>query len=70
MQIKNTKAIKKTAVNKEKLGVFCIDIIEGVVAHKQLISLNKTEIHQPLLEGKTIEKYGLNKINKYIIWNK
>lgn len=52
------------------LGDFCVDIIEGIVAHKHLISEVSSKTTQPLLEGKTIKKYLINPPNKFITWNK
>ena len=61
--------LNKISNGKTYLGKFCIDIIEGIVAHKHLISESKTKNSFPLLEGKTIKRFGLNPIKKYITWN-
>ncbi|WP_461257026.1 Eco57I restriction-modification methylase domain-containing protein [Treponema sp. R80B11-R83G3] len=48
-----------------------IDIIEGIVAHKELISqtaINKK--YKPMLEGKDIKKYIINFGNNYILFDK
>ncbi len=55
--------------NKTELGEFCIDIIEGIVAHKHLISETPTKSSYPLVEGKSIRRYGLNPLTKHIEWN-
>jgi len=62
--------INKIKNQKYSLGDFCIDIIEGIVAHKQLISIKKSKNTQELVEGKTIRKYGIKNISKYILWDK
>ena len=62
--------INKIKNQKYFLGDFCIDIIEGIVAHKQLISIKKFKNSQELVEGKTIRKYGIKNISKYILWDK
>jgi hypothetical protein len=62
--------LTKISENKNELGSYCIDIIEGIVAHKHLISESPSKNTMPLIEGKTIKRYALNKINKYITWNK
>jgi hypothetical protein len=62
--------LNKISVNKKYLGEFCIDIIEGIVAHKHLIVDFKVKNSYPMLEGKTIKKYGLHPVKKYIIWKK
>lgn len=61
--------LNKILTGKNELGDFCVDIMEGIVAHKQLISLGNTKYNQPLLEGKSIRKFGLNKIKKFITWD-
>ncbi|MEI7840535.1 MAG: TaqI-like C-terminal specificity domain-containing protein, partial [Methylococcaceae bacterium] len=62
--------INKISSDKAHLGDFCIDIIEGIVAHKHLISELESENSLPLIEGKTIKKYGLNPVIKFIDWDK
>ena len=62
--------ISKIKKQEIYLGDYCIDIIEGIVAHKQLLSEEKLENTQKLLEGKAIKRYGIRKIKKYIIWEK
>jgi len=61
--------LNKIAKGKNKLGIYCVDIIEGIVAHKHLISESEHENSFPLLLGKSIRKYGLNPIIKFITWN-
>ncbi|MDX2130361.1 MAG: TaqI-like C-terminal specificity domain-containing protein [Chloroherpetonaceae bacterium] len=62
--------LNKIYDGKKHLGDFCIDIIEGIVAHKHLVIESKVKNSFPMLEGKTIRRYGLNSVNKNIIWNK
>jgi len=60
--------LNKILVGKNDLGKFCIDIIAGIDAPKYLISESVSNNCQPMIEGKTIKKYGLNQVNKYITW--
>jgi hypothetical protein len=62
--------IDKIANNKDFLGKFSLDIIEGIVAHKHLIFDEYIENSVPLIEGKTIKKYWLNPIKKFLLWDK
>ena len=61
--------IRKITTKRTLLGIYCDDIIEGIVAHKYLITGKPTKNTYPLIEGKTINRYGLNEINKHIKWN-
>jgi hypothetical protein len=60
--------LNKISEEKNDLGIFCVDIIEGIVAHKHLISESKIKNSFPLVEGKTIKKYGLHPLKKFITW--
>jgi type I restriction-modification system DNA methylase subunit len=62
--------INKISFGKTNLGDFCIDIIAGIDANKSVISELKTDNSFPLVEGKTIFKYGLNPVKKFIIWDR
>jgi hypothetical protein len=62
--------IARISNNRKVLGEFCDDIIEGIVAHKHLIKDRPDTNSMPLVEGKTIGRYVLKKINKNIVWNK
>lgn len=61
--------IQKISEDKTSLGNYCQEIIEGIVAHKVLIKDHHVKNSFPLIEGKTIKRYGLNEIRKYIIWD-
>jgi hypothetical protein len=63
------KVIDKIMQGSKPFGDYCIDIIEGIVAHKELILDNATQSTFPLVEGKTVKRYYLQKINKHIIWD-
>ncbi|MFA6832882.1 MAG: TaqI-like C-terminal specificity domain-containing protein, partial [Bacteroidaceae bacterium] len=56
--------------NTKTLGIFCDDIIEGIVAHKHLIKDNLEEGYVPMLEGKCVRRYYNEIENKYLLWNK
>lgn len=68
-EIKKDLSDKIIKQNK-KLGSFCIDIIEGIVAHKDLIKDTPVKNSFPLLEGKCIKPFFIQPNRKYIIWNK
>lgn len=59
----------KIELNSIRLGNYCKDIIEGVVAHKHLIKDDYNEMLMPLLEGKCIKRYAITGVNKYIKWD-
>lgn len=55
---------------RQRLGTYCKDIIEGIVAHKKLIKDDLEEGCIPLLVGKRIKRYYNLSENKYILWDK
>jgi len=59
----------KIRFGKKPFGSFCIDIIEGIVAHSHLIEEQQKRDYLPLLEGKCIKKYAITPPNKYIKWS-
>jgi type I restriction-modification system DNA methylase subunit len=61
--------LDKVNINSNYFGEYCIDIIEGIVAHKALISTESSQNTFPLIEGKTIKRYYLQKIRKHIEWD-
>lgn len=61
---------RKIDENAILFGDYCIDIIEGIVAKKDLIYTDSGINRFPMLEGKCIKKYSITGINKYIEWNK
>lgn len=62
--------LSRISDNKTDLGTYCIDIIAGIDAPKHLIIEEEIINSFPLIEGKTILKYGFHKVKKYIIWKK
>lgn len=62
--------MKKIRNHKIFLGNFCLDIIEGIVAHKYLIKDEKLHNTYPLLEGKDIKRYFIGITRNNIIWDK
>jgi hypothetical protein len=56
--------------NKDRLGTYCHEIIEGIVAHKQLIKTEPSAKTVPLVEGKSIKKYYISPPKKFLLWNK
>lgn len=68
---KETLISEKISRNKKELGYFCVDIIEGIVAHKHLIlSESLDENYVPLLEGKDIKRYYIQDVKNYLKWDK
>lgn len=64
-----TAVILEKIKNSHKiLGEYCIDIIEGIVAHGNLLSDSRVENSFPLIEGKTVDRYVTRVPRKYIIW--
>lgn len=55
--------------NKVDFGNYCIDIIEGIVAHKHLIFPQKGNNTFELLEGKDIKRFKINDASNHIVWN-
>jgi len=55
--------------NKVDFGNYCVDIIEGIVAHKHLIFPQKSNNTFELLEGKDIKRFKINDASNHIIWN-
>lgn len=64
------KLSQKLKLNSNCLGYYCVDIIEGIVAHKHLIIDERKDGYEPMLEGKCIKHYYILSENKYILWNK
>jgi len=62
--------MKKISEGRDRLGKFCVDIIEGIVAHKHLIKKDAVSNSKPLLEGKSIKPYFVNEPKKHIVWKK
>jgi type I restriction-modification system DNA methylase subunit len=65
---KTNNLLKRISNGRNDLGIFCVDIIAGIDAPKHLISESRTKNSFPLIEGKTIKKYGFHPVKKYIIW--
>jgi hypothetical protein len=62
--------LSKISSDKTNLGNYCKDIIEGIVAKKELISDANKKGYYPLIEGKCIKKYYLFDARKFINWDK
>jgi len=62
------KIFKKIELNNSKLGKYCKDIIEGIVAHKHLISSEWKTGAEALLEGKDISAYMIKEPSNWIDW--
>lgn len=60
--------LDKIEGNHHKLGDYCIDIIEGIVAHKHLIIDAPKEGFEPLIEGKDISKFIVKLPRNWIDW--
>lgn len=63
--------INKLDNTKNKLGHYCDDIIEGIVAHKHLIDdVPKNQKYIPLIEGKCVKRYYILPAKKYLKWDR
>jgi len=62
------KISNKIAGEKELLESFCIDNIEGIVAHKHLIINQPEEGTVPLIEGKDVKRFYINKPSNFLKW--
>jgi len=63
-----TEIFKKILYSSKMLGELCLDIIEGIVAHKNLIINENIENSFPILEGKNIKPFFITNPSKRIIW--
>jgi type I restriction-modification system DNA methylase subunit len=56
---------------KSRLGDYCADIIEGIVAHKHLIEQKpRNHSYVPLVEGKCVKRYVVLPPKKYLKWDR
>lgn len=60
----------KIKKSKKSLGECCVDIIEGIVAHKYLILDKKEDNTFDLIEGKDVKRFFIQECSNFIIWNK
>ncbi len=60
----------KILKDKKIFGEYCVDIIEGIVAHKHLIKDQPDKNTVELLEGKDIKRFAINKASNYLTWDK
>lgn len=63
------KLSNKIKSDKNLFGEYCIDIIEGIVAHKHLIIDKKQQNTFELLEGKDIKRFKINEASNHILWD-
>ena len=59
---------KKIIADCVFLESFCIDNIEGIVAHKHLIFDHDNNDRVPLIEGKDIKRFSIRKPSNYLAW--
>jgi adenine-specific DNA-methyltransferase len=62
--------LSKISQDKQLLGDLCIDIIEGIVAHKHLIIDIEQKGYLPLIEGKDIKRYFIGSPKNFLLWDK
>ena len=55
--------------NKKLLESFCVDNIEGIVAHKHLVFDSEGSNRVPLIEGKDIKRFTIRKPSNFLLWN-
>ena len=68
MDKNSMKISNKIADKKDLLGTFCVDNIEGIVAHKHLINSMQTDNTVPLVEGKDVKRFFINKPSNFLKW--
>ena len=68
MDKNSMKISNKIADKKDLLGTFCVDNIEGIVAHKHLINSVQTDNTVPLVEGKDVKRFFINKPSNFLKW--
>ena len=54
---------------KKLLDSYCIDNIEGIVAHKHLISDINSNDRVPLVEGKDVKRFYIKEPSNFLTWN-
>lgn len=59
----------KIKTNRVDFGSYCVDIIEGIVAHKHLVLSQKNTNTFELLEGKDIKRFKINEASNHIVWD-
>jgi adenine-specific DNA-methyltransferase len=57
------------ASNKKTLESYCVDNIEGIVAHKHLVFDSEGANRVPLIEGKDIKRYSIRKPSNFLLWD-
>ena len=66
----NNALSEKIAKNAIPFGEYCIDIISGVCAKKDLVfSTKESKDLQPMLVGKSVKKYMITEPIKYLKWD-
>lgn len=68
MDENSMKISNKIADKNDLLETFCIDNIEGIVAHKHLINSVQTDNTVPLIEGKDVKRFFINKPSNFLKW--
>ncbi|MDM3862749.1 MAG: TaqI-like C-terminal specificity domain-containing protein, partial [Aphanizomenon gracile PMC644.10] len=68
MDEKLSNLSKNISNGKKILQSYCRDNIEGIVAHKYLISGEPGDCRVPLVEGKDIKRYFINKPSNFLHW--
>jgi type I restriction-modification system DNA methylase subunit len=68
MDEKLSNLSKNISNGKKILQSYCRDNIEGIVAHKYLISGEQGDCRVPLVEGKDIKRYFINKPSNFLHW--
>lgn len=70
VDMKSVTVTRKIEECSKIFRMFCVDIIEGIVAKKSLIFTESGENRFPMIVGKCIKRYCVTDINKYIEWKK
>jgi hypothetical protein len=72
IMLDNQQARISTKIKSGSLdfGVFCVDIIEGIVAHKHLVLAVPRSDTYDLIEGKDIKRFKLKDASNFLIWDR
>ncbi|MCF6168005.1 MAG: N-6 DNA methylase [Lutibacter sp.] len=66
---KELELSNKLKYNKVELGEFCIDIIAGIAASKDLIFENTDNNTYELFEGKDVKRFHFENVKNHILWD-
>ena len=69
MDDQSLRISKEIFNNRKLLETFCVDNIEGIVAHKHLVFDSEDINRVPLIEGKDVKRYSIRKPSNFLLWD-